>query len=161
METKMKNIIALSVILALALIGCATQNTTPEPTICNDLTNSWICNKIHEKGWDPAKVRDYIIDVDLAALAIAGRYSKQDALTYTQSVREILETGCSYRYLIKWLGENSQQWSGDKQGYAVAGIILISRHINTFDSTLIISVDDRAVILRMLDKIDEAVNQYY
>lgn len=143
--------------------GCAGHavDGTPEPTICDEVTNSWICTTIRERGWDPATVRDYIIDVDLAVLAVSENYTKTDALSYTQTVRDIVVSGCSYRYLIKWIGENSYKMSDDMQGVAAAGIIVVSRHINAFDSTMIISNDDKRVVLKLLDKIDAAVNQYF
>lgn len=149
------------VVAGFIIIACTTAPQPPQATMCDQVEKSFICEKIRERGWDPAKVRDYIIDVDLAALAASSSYNKTDALSYTARAREIVTKGCSYRYLITWVAENSYKLGDTGQSVAAAGIILISRHLHMFDSTRMMSNGDKKVALALFDAIDAEVERYF
>ena len=154
----------LSVLLmALVFAGCFEVNpdAVPEQTECDRVTDSWICDTIHEHGWDPAKMRDLIIDVDLAALAVSDRYNRTNALEYTARIREYAYTDISYQFLIRWMFANADKIKEDYRGAATGGIILLSRRLYAFNSIELIRDDDWQVILALLDKVDAEVMRYF
>lgn len=150
-------------LICFVMAGCAAlpAGTESEPTTCDQVTNSWICDQLAAHNLDPANVRDTIIDVDLLALSVSTSYNKTNALEFTQRIREFRDQGITYRYLISWLHKNTENINGTTAALASGGIIVLSRRVDMFDATDLIRDDDWMVIVAMCDAVDKEVNRYF
>lgn len=134
--------IAMFGALAILAAGCASD---PSKYTSQAYSNSWILTVCEKQGWNAEEIADYLVDLSILGIG-AGVYDRQDAARFIADFRGIVETPLSYRYLLTWLSKYQAELADREGALALSGLVILSRHAGAFDSTQIISADDRKIL---------------
>lgn len=130
-------------IMTIGIFACTGLETKPQPSVCDSLEKSLLCELAAEQGM---RIEDVgaVVQVANSILIGEGVYSKSQALTVMQHFRDILDNPVSYVFF---------KTEVEKYVSKYPGLLDVTQYyIDRFVDTKMMYRADRDLLIAWLDK---------